>query len=248
MADVTRTVFGEVAQDYDQVRPGYPDEIAASILAYHGAPPSRVVEIGAGTGKATAVLRRVGAPMTCVEPDARMAAVLQAACPDVEVHHTSFERWTAPPGGVPVIACAMAWHWLAAETRNQHAHDALVPGGTLAVFGHRYDYADPDLGAAVGTVLRAIDPALTERPSGWFRDDIAGSGLFADITVEVLHRQLTLSKEQFLRLNTTFGPYRTRSPQQRAAGLAALGGVVDRFGGTVVLDLPTTLVLARRPA
>jgi hypothetical protein len=63
----------------------------------------------------------------------------------------------------------------------------------------------------------------------------------------VLRRQVTLSKEQFLELNQTFGPYRTRPPEQQAAGLAALAGVVDQFGGTVVLDLPTTLVLARRP-
>jgi trans-aconitate methyltransferase len=171
VARVTRTVFGEVADSYDRVRPGYPDEIAARILVYHAmsthhgdGPPSLLAEIGAGTGKATAVLRQVGAPMTCVEPDARMAAVLQNRFPEVDVQSTAFEQWTPPTDGVPVIACAMAWHWLTAATRNQRAHDALAPGGTLAVFGHRYDYADPGLAVAVAAVLRAIDPALKERP------------------------------------------------------------------------------------
>lgn len=62
------TVFGEVADAYDEVRPGYPDELGAAILAYDG-PVTSVVEIGAGTGKGTAVLVGLGGRVTCVEPD-----------------------------------------------------------------------------------------------------------------------------------------------------------------------------------
>ncbi|SCF04827.1 hypothetical protein GA0074695_3106 [Micromonospora viridifaciens] len=39
-----------------------------------------------------------------------------------------------------------------------------------------------------------------------------------------------------------------RPPELRERVLAAVGAAVDGFGGTVVLDLRTTLVLARRPA
>ncbi|MBQ0897248.1 hypothetical protein KBX37_29965 [Micromonospora sp. U56] len=42
-------VFGEVAGDYDDARPGYPPGLAEAILAYHGRVPPRLVEIGAGT-------------------------------------------------------------------------------------------------------------------------------------------------------------------------------------------------------
>ena len=240
-------VFGEVADVYDRVRPGYPAEIASSILAYHGAEPAQVVEIGAGTGKGTEVLLRLGAPMTCVEPDPRMAAVLTAKFPQLEVHVGAFERWTPPPGGVPVIGCALAWHWLDPLTRNHRAHAALAPGGTLAVFGHTYGYADPAHADAIGAALRSVDPSVTERAETWARDDIAGSGLFADVTTEVLRRQAELAKQQYLELLQTFGPYRTKPPELRARGLAAVGSVLDAIGGTVVLDLRTTLVLARRP-
>jgi hypothetical protein len=50
-------VFGAVADVYDRVRPGYPAEIAAAIVAHHGRVPTRIVEIGAGTGKATETSR-----------------------------------------------------------------------------------------------------------------------------------------------------------------------------------------------
>ncbi|WP_442934672.1 methyltransferase domain-containing protein [Micromonospora sp. CPCC 205739] len=114
---VVAEVFGEVAGDYDDARPGYPPAVAEAILAYHGRVPPRLVEVGAGTGLATGLLARLGAPVTCVEPDRRMAAVLAARHPAVEVVVAPFEEWTPPPGGVPLLACAMAWHWLDPTTR-----------------------------------------------------------------------------------------------------------------------------------
>jgi hypothetical protein len=41
----------------------------------------------------------------------------------------------------------------------------------------------------------------------------------------------------------TFGPYLSRPSETQQRGLIALGRLVDDFGGTVVLDLRTTLVL-----
>ncbi|MBQ1068082.1 class I SAM-dependent methyltransferase [Micromonospora chalcea] len=109
-------LFGTVADLYERARPGYPPEIAESILAYHGGTPASVVEVGAGTGKGTEVLARLGAPLTCVEPDALMAARLAERFPDARIEATTFERWSPPAGGVDVLACAMAWHWLDAAT------------------------------------------------------------------------------------------------------------------------------------
>ncbi|WP_326557378.1 class I SAM-dependent methyltransferase [Micromonospora sp. NBC_01796] len=238
-------VFGSVADLYQTVRPGYPPEIADEIVAYHGGRPASVVEIGAGTGKGTEVLARIGAPMTCIEPDPRMAALLAARFPDVRIHASTFERWMPPAGGVGLLACAMAWHWLAPATRNAHARRALAPGGTLAIFGNRYDYADPDQGAAIQSALHRIDPTVRERPADWVHQDVVDHGRFVNVRKEVYRRDLPLDKERYLGLLRTFGPYLSRSPEQQQRGLTALGKLVDDFGGIVVLDLRTTLVLGR---
>ena len=157
-------VFGEVADVYDRVRPGYPAEIATAIVAHHGRVPAQVTEIGAGTGKGTEVLALIGAPIGCIEPDARMAAVLRAKFPDVDVHVGTFEQWVPPQGGVPVLACALAWHWLDPAGRDRRAYDALEPGGTLAVFGHTYGYTDPSLARQVDAASRLVDPSTQARP------------------------------------------------------------------------------------
>ena len=105
-------VFGHVAVLYERERPAYPAGVADAIVAYHGSGPASVAEIGAGTGKGTEVLAAIGAPLICIEPDPRMAGLLKDKVPRAEVYTGTFEQWTPPPGGVDVLGCAMAWHWL----------------------------------------------------------------------------------------------------------------------------------------
>ncbi|MCW3820318.1 methyltransferase domain-containing protein [Micromonospora sp. DR5-3] len=242
-------LFGEVAGDYDEARPGYPPDLVAAIRAYHGGVPRALVEVGAGTGLATRTLLTLGAPLACVEPDRRMAQVLAARFPEVEVVTVPFEQWHPPPGGVPALACAMAWHWLDPATRNRRAHDSLTPGGTLAVFAHRYDYLDPDQAATLRAAFESADPQQpNDRPEGWFHDDVLGSGLFTDVRSLSFRRAVPFDTAAYLRLVSTFSPQLKRPPELRERVLAAVGAAVDGFGGTVVMDLRTTLVLARRPA
>ena len=238
-------VFGSVADRYETARPGYPPEIADAIRSYHGSTPASVVEIGAGTGKGTAVLAAIGAPLTCIEPDPRMAVRLRGNFPQVDVHVGPFEEWTPPPGGVAVLACAMAWHWLDPATRNMYAANALAPGGTLALFGHRYGYADPAQAAAIRSALDTLDRTAKERPADWMYHDVMAAGEFTDVRMEQFQRHLPLTRTQYLALISTFGPFLTRPPELQRRGLDALGRVIDDFGGTVVLDLLTTLTLGR---
>src|SRR5436305_8980285 len=112
-----RLVFGEVAGVYEDVRAGYPADLVDAVFGYGGGTPARVVDVGAGTGKATAAFRARGVAVTAVEPDPAMAAVLRGRHPGVEVVESRFEDWEPPAGGVPVVACAQAWHWVEESRR-----------------------------------------------------------------------------------------------------------------------------------
>ena len=238
-------VFGSVADLYETARPGYPPEIAEAVVGYHGRVPASVAEVGAGTGKGTEVLAGIGAPLTCIEPDPQMAAVLRTRFPAAQVEAVTFEQWSPPAGGVEVLACAMAWHWLDPATRNARARDALAPDGTLAVFGHRYDYADRDQAAAIRAALTTLDSDAKERPADWMYHDLLGAGEFTGVRAERFRRHLPLAKEQYLALVRTFGPFLSRPPELQRQGLEVLSRLVDDFGGTVVMDLRTTLTLGR---
>ena len=238
-------VFGEVAALYDDVRPGYPDQVRQAILDY-GGPPVSIVELGAGTGKGTELLAAFDCPITALEPDPRMAAVLRAKFSQVVVLDTTFEQWRPPAEGPGLLACAMAWHWMDAATRNRRAADALGPDGVLALFQHKYAYADPSQGEAIGDVLNRIDPSVVLRPDHWVRDDVLDAGVWADVRERRLTTYPVFSKRRYLQLMQTFSPFRRRSPEDQQRALDGLGALLDDFGGSVTLELRTTLVLARR--
>ncbi|WP_164842209.1 methyltransferase domain-containing protein [Actinoplanes solisilvae] len=238
-------VFGEVAALYDDVRPGYPDQVRQAILDY-GGPPASIVELGAGTGKGTELLTAFDCPITALEPDPRMADVLRAKFPRVEVLEVAYEEWRPPAKGPDLIACAMAWHWMDAATRNRRAVDALAPGGVLAVFQHKYAYADPSQAEAISDVLNRIDPSVVERPDHWVRDDVRDAGVWADVRERRVDTYPVFSKRRYLELMQTFSPFRRRSPEDQQRVLDGLGALLDDFGGAVTLELRTTSVLARK--
>jgi hypothetical protein len=171
-----------------------------------------------------------------------MAAVLAAKFPQVRVANSTFEEWVPPDGGVDAVACALAWHWLDPATRNQRARAALTPHGTLAVFGHTYGYADPGIEDAISRVLRQVDPTVAPRADHWVRDDVRGSGVFGKVEERIWHTYPEFTRDRYLRLMQTFSPFRRRTAEQQRVTLERLEAVLP---DTFVLDLTTTLVLAR---
>jgi SAM-dependent methyltransferase len=244
MGPVT-TVFGEVAGEYEGMRPGYPASIAAAISGYLGRQPVTVAEVGAGTGKGTEVFALLGGRLICVEPDPRMAEHLTAKLPDAEVVISDFDGWSPPSSGVCVLAAAMVWHLLDADRRCSVARRALAPAGVLALVGRGYVNADAAKGAVLDAVLGGFGLSATSRSPAWIHDEVTASGLFSDVTLTDHDSDLTLSGPDYLRLVTTFSSFRRLEPDRQSALQAALDGAIASTGGSVPLRLRTTLTLAR---
>jgi SAM-dependent methyltransferase len=249
-----RLVFGEVARSYDDVRAGYPAAIGERIFAYTGGPVP-VVEVGAGTGKATAMLIAAGATVTCVEPDPAMAEVLRARFDGrIEVCLSGFEEWSPPAGGVPLICSAQAFHWVDEATRWRRAHDALAPGGTLALFGHGYGFADDALEDKINIVYDQVAPELRDDPTRrvlvpedeWYHVDMAGSGLFEEVTSTWVESVVPYPTSRYLALLATFSNHRMLPTERRERLHDGIGTVVDRAGGVVDIHLKTLLTMGRR--
>jgi SAM-dependent methyltransferase len=245
-----RLVFGEVAGDYEDVRAGYPAELVTAVFDHLGRIPERVVEVGAGTGKGTEPFAARGVPVTCVEPDPAMAAVLAGRFPDVEVVVSRFEDWSPPPGGVPLLVCAQAWHWVDEASRLALAHAALEPGGVLALFGHQYGFADLEVEAEINEVYARYAPELLDQArlppaptAAWMTTELAGSPLFTRVAQRDFERVVPYPTERYVRLLTTFSPHRMLAEDRRARLLAGIAEVVDAHGGVLRTELRTVLSL-----
>jgi SAM-dependent methyltransferase len=129
-------LFNEVAELYDRVRPGYPDELFADLAAIAGLREgSAVLEIGAGTGQATRALTGRGYAVTALEPGPEMSRRL-AVLDDVHVETTTFEQWEERDVRFDAVVAASSWHWVDPAIGWPKAHKVLRPGGWLATLAH----------------------------------------------------------------------------------------------------------------
>ncbi len=141
-----RVAFGEYADTYDLVRPGWPMSTVTWML---GSPAAtrvrRVVDLGAGTGKGTRAIAALGHQVIAVEPSAGMRAALTASLAALPAEVAgristtagNAERIPVETGSVDVVTVFQAWHWFDAEAAAAECARVLRPGGWLSIGWHR---------------------------------------------------------------------------------------------------------------
>jgi SAM-dependent methyltransferase len=243
-----RLVFGEVADTYDRVRPGYPPEVVDDLVALVGS-PARVLEIGAGTGKATEALVAAGFDVLALEPSPTMAAVLHRRAPTARVVETSFEGWAADEGPFDVVLAAQSWHWVDPEAGLARAADVLAPDGVLALLWNHAIEDEHPLRAELDAVYRREAPDLAGNPAGAYArphiDALAASERFGPVEVRE-HRWLhDLATADYLDLLRTHSDKRLLADDARERLLAGIAEVVDAHGGRIAVPHTAMLVVAR---
>jgi SAM-dependent methyltransferase len=133
-------LFDAIPQLYDRVRPTYPQELFADLVAITGVDEtSSVLEVGCGTGQATRSLAALGCPLTAVEPGANLAAVARhrlTGFPNVQIEISTFEEWPDRSRRFDLLVAAAAWHWVDPSIGWRRAHDVLHPQGWMALIGN----------------------------------------------------------------------------------------------------------------
>jgi SAM-dependent methyltransferase len=254
-------VFGEAAAVYDSVRPGYPEALVADVIRFGSvAPGDRALEVGAGTGKATALFAARGLRLLCLEPSSEMAGILRRRCrrfPDVEVEERSFEDWSPNGAAFRLLISAQSWHWVSPDVRYPKAHAALEVGGALALFWNRPVWKDSELREAIDEVYGRCAPRLRAREPGFpglelpamdeaWVGEIEGSGRFDSVTSREYGWSQDYSTERYRQLLETQSDHRMLEEGERCALLDAVDEVVEATGGQLTVDYVTKLYLARR--
>ncbi len=126
--------FGVAAGAYERGRPSYPPAAIDWLVPAHA---TRVVDVGAGTGKLTRQLRERGLDVIAVEPSAGMREQLHQAVPGVPVLGGSAEQIPLATGSVDAILVAQAWHWVEPSLAVPEAARVLSPGGRLGLLWNR---------------------------------------------------------------------------------------------------------------
>ncbi len=243
-----RRVFGEIAEEYDAIRPSYPDALFDAVMQYGALTQGdRALEIGAGTGKATSQFLRRDLRVHCLEPSEEMGAILRAKGFDVET--TLFEDWSIERA-FRLVYAAQAWHWVHGENRYERAAAALEPGGAIALFWNKPRELKGALGDAVAAAYDAHAPEIRGgSPSHWDLDaTLTELGAdFVDVEKRVFPWSQRYSTNEYLELCRTWSTHRMLPEEQRTRLLIGVADAIDDNGGVVTIEYDANCYFGRHP-
>ncbi|MGQ0842657.1 MAG: class I SAM-dependent methyltransferase [Sporichthyaceae bacterium] len=241
--------FGAIAELYDLRRPGYPDTLFDTVLNL--ASGRRVLDVGAGTGRASLALARRGASVLAVEPDAAMAEVLCRRAPTVQVQVAAFEDCDVPPATFDLVVAAQSWHWVDHDRGARVAADALCEGGHLCLWWNRPNVLVGPVWNAMEAVYRYLAPELRPvvlgHPAQVAGDDVPPAPGFGPWSYAHWDWTQNYAAAEFAELLDTHSDHAVLPPIQRELLLEAVARTVDDVGGgAVTYPYRTFLAYARR--
>jgi SAM-dependent methyltransferase len=264
-----RSHFDEIVISYDKVRPEYPGEMFEDIIQYTGwAKGGKALEIGAGTGKATAPLLSAGWEVTAVEVGLNMAAFLREKFrgnKNFKVTVSSFEDAMLKEESYDLIYAASAFHWVDAKIGCPKAFCLLKSGGTFALM--RYN-PNPPAGDELYEEIQAVYEKyyysyyeLAQRPKkksddefwepseisrGYGFEDIREYG-FYDVHTKLYPSELIYGADEYIAFLDTLADHKGLPDSNREALYEGIGRAISGFGGSHKVQYMFQLYMGRKP-
>lgn len=233
--------FGSVAENYDRYRPRYPRPLITGLVTRTGI---RVLDVGAGTGIASAQLTAAGANVLAVEPDPRMAEI--ATGKGVAVERVRFEDWEARGRIFDLVVFAQSFHWVEPREALRKVATALRPNGRLALLSNRIAPTSPprrELDDIYAGFDISLGPPIDATRRTELRTLIDDCGYTAEEREEV--EELHYTTGDWLGMVFTYSNHLMLEPQSRAVLRSRLEARIGTAGITARNDA-LAIVCTRR--
>lgn len=232
--------FDAWAGDYDRFRPGYPDELFATITTQLTLPRiPHVVDLGAGTGRASLAMANLGWRVTAVEPGKPMLDVLRGRAANegllISTVQASAEETGLDPASADLVTAAQAFHWFDQQRALSEMARIVKPGGGLALF---WNVRDAERSPFLADYRQVLQRYVSDADGGRYESSMpeettrrtieAHGEAFSDVRLTVLHHEVQMTGDQFVGMVFTASYVRVnKTPEQQdrfRLDLAALLG------------------------
>lgn len=236
--------FDEMAAEYAEARPPYPDVIFETLqregVIGRGL---RVLEVGAGAGLATIELLIRGSEVVALEPRPQLASLLGGTAPGAQVITTRLEDVQLAEAEFDSVVAATAMHWVDLSVGLPKMHRALRPHGWLAVWRNVFgdDTVETEFRRRVLEIVAKRDEPdvgrrREQRPT---MQELAAGGWFEPVRTGHWRWSVDLGAKQIGRLFRTFSNW-------TSAEAAVAQQAAEELGGHVTEHYQSVLHLLRR--
>ncbi len=259
MVERAPEVFSGVAEYYDAVRPSYPAGLYRVVSEeLRIGPESSVLEVGAGSGAATAQIVEAWNPrITALEPGTELRGILEERFrgnPKVEIEGVKFEAFE-PKRKYDFLFSATAFHWVDRKMKFRLAFDALGEGGGLVLYWNNYSRDDDPVFDEIQAVYRKYYPVRTYNKDIRIvqrksiedrRKEVERSGLFRLRRCEEFVERRTFAAAEYVKLLRTFSKNAARSEEIMKTFYGKMEELILSKGDRLELPVHTDLIIAKK--
>jgi len=229
------------ADVYDKYRPDYPEELITTIINRANlTTESKVLEIGAGSGKATALFADFGCEIICIEPGADFAEKGKAKFKDnknIKYIVSPFEDYAEPPEYFDAIISAQAFHWVSQPLGYEKCSKALKKGGYLAPFWNLNLFRDDiNIDRELWAIVNKYEGWVSCMPEKDYAarmesitSKIVGSGLFSKPEIIHFYKERNFTADDYYNYMVAGGLNQTDAEKQ--ACHEELTQLADKYNG-----------------
>jgi ubiquinone/menaquinone biosynthesis C-methylase UbiE len=242
-------IFNRKASEYHRYRPGYPRGISEKIISVLGLRENcQILEIGCGTGQATALFTGLKPTQICIDPGTELLRECKASnsnLPGYSFVCSTFENFEAQPASFDLIYAATCFHWLKPGRRFKKAAFLLTAQGGLAVFTHQHKKQKNGFFAASQAVYKKFAPELIASPPKMPAEET----FIEENSLTLLHqseldRNLAYRSDEYVGLLKTFSGHIALGEKRLNKLCDAIHTLIEtRYGGRIIKTVTTNLAI-----
>ncbi len=257
-----RLTFNEVPEEYDRLRPVYPDELSSDLIAYSLLDATKKgLEIGIGSGQATLPYLKTGCELWAVEIGDRLAQCSRekfAWCERFKVFNQDFESALFDQNSFDLIYSASAFHWIKPDIGFPKVHRLLKKGGVFAWISvqpapaHRHVYDElqkvyQKYNRYFGGKKPEFDRSKEVHRIQRERTRKFKQYGFVEIVDRLYHGARILDARDYAALCGTYSDHRAIPEVDRVPLLGEIEDTVNRCGGGFAFVDTFLLCMGRKP-
>jgi SAM-dependent methyltransferase len=249
-------MFNKTADYYDKYRPSYPKEIIDTFIDEANlSKGSRLLEIGAGSGKATELFVNKGFEILCIEPGIKLVDIGNARFigEKFRFEQARFEEYDTVPKSFDAIFSAQAFHWVPQPIGYEKCARALKDGGYLALFWNMYITYDNDLDNELLSISNRYGDFADFLSSDGCEERIANiakgiedSGLFSKPKIIRSLWKQNYTADEYYGFALTGNRFIQKSDNEKQAAYDELINLAERHNGIIERPYLCVLYLAQK--